>query len=78
MRIYIPHHLPLSTCLSTVLIIATGGCFAFLCMIMILSEFVIKLIVIPVVFLFAMTCLAYGFVQRKIFQPVQGTVPVHS
>jgi hypothetical protein len=45
---------------------------------MILAEFVIKLIVIPVVFLFAMTCLAYGFVQRKISQPVHGAVSIHS
>jgi len=66
MRLYIPHHLPLSAYLSTALIIATGGCFAFLCLMMFLLEFMIKLIIVPLVFLFAMACLAYGLFNRKL------------
>lgn len=68
MRLYIPHHLPLSSYLSTALILTTGGCFAFLCLMMLLLEFIAKLIIVPLVFLFAMTALAYGLFSRTILE----------
>jgi len=78
MRVQLPHRLSLSAYLSTSLIIATGSCFAVLCMLILLVELTVKLIVVPVIFLFAMVCLVYGFLKRTIYQVNWGRIPAHS
>jgi hypothetical protein len=78
MSLYIPPHLPLATYMSTALIIATGSCFAVLCLAILLVEFIVKLLVVPVIFLFTIGCLSYGFLKREILQPVWNQVPAHS
>jgi hypothetical protein len=49
-----------------VLIIATGSLFALICFLIILVETIVKLIAVPVVFLFGMNVLALGFIKRKL------------
>jgi hypothetical protein len=64
MRLYHLLHLPLSTSL----VIVTGGCFAVLCLLILLMEFLAKIIAIPIIFAFGTGCLAYGLVKRKVFK----------
>jgi hypothetical protein len=55
---------------TSALIIATGCCFALLCFFLILIEFIVKVLAVPVIFSIAMASLAYGLMQRKLFGPV--------
>ena len=54
--------------LSTGLTIVTGSCFAILCALMLLVELVIKVIAVPVIFLFGISTLAYGLIKRIVIQ----------
>lgn len=71
-------HLPFTAYLSKALIIMTGGFFGLLCFLLILLEFIVKLIVLPVIFSFTIAVLAYGFIIRKITQRRQQQTPALS
>jgi hypothetical protein len=57
---------PWSACAKGVLIIATGGLFALICFLILLVEAIVKLIAVPVVFLFGMRVLSLGFMKRRL------------
>ena len=58
-------HPPLSAYLSNVLIITVGSSFALLCVLLVLIEWVIELIAVPIIFFITLTVLAYGWAERK-------------
>jgi hypothetical protein len=49
-----------------ILLVATGGFFALACLLIVLAEAVIKMIIVPLVFVVGMNVLAFGFVKRKL------------
>lgn len=65
MRAIILRH-PWSAYAKGALIIATGGFFALICFVIVLVETIVKLVALPLVFLFGMNVLALGFIKRKL------------
>jgi hypothetical protein len=59
------HRYPWPACAKDALIISTGGLFALLCLLIFMFELIVKLIAIPVIFLFGLSVLAFGRVKIK-------------
>jgi hypothetical protein len=59
-------HQTSSKYLSNALIIMVGVFFALFCLVIVLIEWMIELVAIPVVFFFTLAVLGYGLVRRKV------------